>query len=188
MRHGPETAKLVDLMKISNKLHGYFGPKGIDIGFGGHSMAPIHDYIGYDKNHPEFLEDGKLPFADLTFDTVYSSHCLEHIVNYKMSIREWFRVLKTGGHMVLLLPHQYLYEKRAELPSKYNGDHKRFYTPASLMFEIEDSLMPNSYRLREMRDLDNGFDYLIPAEEHSIGNYSILCVIEKITPPEWIIK
>ena len=126
-----------------------------------------------------------MPFPNESFNTVYSSHCLEHIWDYKLSLKEWFRILKTGGEMVLLLPHKFLYEKKEDLPSRYNSDHKRFYTPASLLKEIEDSLKPNTYRVILLKDFDSGFDYSIPPEKHSRGNYSILLILEKIVPPTW---
>jgi hypothetical protein len=87
--------------------------------------------------------------------------------------------------MVLLLPHKYLYEKKMSLPSLYNTDHKRFYTPASLLAEIEESLVPNTYRVREVYDLDVDYQYAIPPERHARGNYSIVCILEKIRKPEW---
>lgn len=41
----------------------------------------------------------KLPFADDSFDLVYSSHCIEHIEWHEIeaTIAEWARVVKVGG-------------------------------------------------------------------------------------------
>jgi predicted SAM-dependent methyltransferase len=158
---------------------------GIDIGYGGDDKKTFLNYVGYDTDHKDFDPSGKMPFKDGEFQSVYSSHCLEHIVDYKTSIREWFRILETGGNMMLLLPHKFLYEKKETLPGLYNQDHKRFYTPASLLLEIEESLEPNSYRVVLLRDFDHEYDYGIPPEKHAKGNYSILCVIQKIKKPEW---
>lgn len=41
----------------------------------------------------------RLPFADATFDEVYSSHCIEHVEWFEVeaTIKEWARVLKPGA-------------------------------------------------------------------------------------------
>ncbi len=159
----------------------------LDIGYRGYrdDVVPIVpaatgvelDYPGYDGT--------TLPFADESQDAVFASHCLEHIEDFQNAFRDWFRVLRIGGFLVIMVPHQFLYEKQTGLPSRYNADHKRLYTPASLMAEIEMSLRPNSYRLRHLADNDTHFDYAIPPERHSGGCYEIELVIEKIRPPAW---
>lgn len=47
-----------------------------------------------------------LPFEDQTFCYIYASHILEHIPWYKVedTIREWTRVLKTGGTLEIWIP------------------------------------------------------------------------------------
>jgi len=118
-------------------------------------------------------------------DTVFSSHCLEHIERERDAIRDWFRVIKVGGFLVCFVPHQALYEKSRALPSRWNGDHKRFYTPASLMTAVENALEVNSFRLRHLKDNDIGFDYALGPGLHSEGCYEIELVIEKIRKPDW---
>lgn len=155
---------------------------GLDIGYAGYEfdIVPIlPNAIGIDFNYPGY--DGKtLPFSDNSQDYVYSSHCLEHITDYKSTIQEWFRVVKKHGHIIIVVPHRDLYEKKLQLPSIWNADHKRFYTPASLLKEVEDSLPINSFRVRHLKDNDEGHDYNQPANEHSKGQYEIELVIERI--------
>lgn len=38
------------------------------------------------------------------YDFVLSSHCLEHVANPLAALREWRRVTRDGGHLVLILP------------------------------------------------------------------------------------
>ncbi len=182
---GEESARTYE-DKIKNGFFTrYMSGNGLDIGYAGYiaDVEPIlSTAIGIDTNYTGY--DGLiLPFTDESQDYVYSSHCLEHIQDSCNTIVEWFRVLKTSGHMVLVVPHQYLYEKKNNLPSLWNADHKRFYTPGSLLLEIENSLPPNSYRVRLLEDGDKGFDYNIEANKHSNGQYEITLVIQKILPP-----
>jgi O-methyltransferase len=159
----------------------------IDVGFRGQyeNTVPILPHaIGVDVDYPGY--DGvTLPFADGSVDTVYSSHMLEHAPDYKATIRDWYRTLKPGGFIVCVVPHQFLYEKKIYLPSIWNSDHKRFYTPASLLREFEESLEPNSYRIRLLRDNDQNYRYSRGPDEHAAGCYQIELVIQKIQKPEW---
>lgn len=46
--------------------------------------------------------EGVLPYADATFDMIYSVDVLEHVVarGFERAAADWFRVLKPGGRMV----------------------------------------------------------------------------------------
>lgn len=163
------------------------GDSILDIGYKGY-LADIHPIlpqaIGVDLDYPGY--DGKvLPFADESQDAVFNSHTLEHIVDYRSVLRDWFRVLKVGGHLIIIVPHQFLYERRREPPSRWNADHKRFYTAGALLREIEEALEPTAYRVRLLEDNDADYDYQSPLDEHPSGSYEIICVLEKIAQPEW---
>lgn len=188
MKLGEETAKNHERRKVNGDYLKYFKGKGIDVGYRGYrsDIKPVANSIGVDTDYPGY--DGvHLPFDDESLDFVHSSHCLEHIptISLPKTFEEWFRVLKVGGYMIITVPHQFLYEKRTNLPSRYNLDHKRFYTPFKLMWEVEMNLKPNTYRVRRLMDNDLNYDYDIPPEKHPYGCYEIELIIEKIKPPEW---
>ena len=132
----------------SRRRSGFFekymsGEKVIDIGYKGYNnpelRTAVPHAIGVDLDFPGY--DGvRLPFDEGTIDCVFSSHCLEHISSYQEAIRDWYRVLKIGGFMVCAVPSQMLYEKRRKPPSKFNADHKRFYSLKSLLGEFEEFL------------------------------------------------
>lgn len=42
--------------------------------------------------------------ADASYDFVLSAHCLEHVANPLRALREWHRVTRGGGYLILLLP------------------------------------------------------------------------------------
>jgi SAM-dependent methyltransferase len=183
-----EAAKSYALRRESGFFDRYLcGASILDVGFrGGDTTAvPITETaIGVDLDFPGY--DGlTLPFANASQDAVFSSHCLEHISDPIHALREWFRVTKVGGFVIVIVPHQFLYEKKRELPSNWSGEHLRFYTPGSLMAEVEGALSPNSYRVRHLCDNDLRFDYTIGPDRHSFGCYEIELVLEKIPSPAW---
>ena len=45
-----------------------------------------------------------LPFETGTLDFVYSSHLLEDYLNWDPVLYEWARVIKPGGHLIILVP------------------------------------------------------------------------------------
>jgi SAM-dependent methyltransferase len=190
-RIGLEASKTFDRKAAEGFVAKYLsGPCILDIGYRGYSpdVEPIvPQAIGVELDFPGY--DGRtLPFGDCTQDAVFASHCLEHIDDFCNALREWHRVLRVDGHMVIAVPHQFLYEKRTRLPSRWNADHKRFYTPASLMAEIEQSLEPNTYRLRHLIDNDLGYDYTVPPSLHAGGCYEIELVLQRIAPPAWMLE
>lgn len=125
-----ETTKLHDY-RIKNGYSDYFRGKGIDIGcgddclnpsmFGGIvSVQPYDALTGGDANTCADLRDNQ-------FDFVYSSHCLEHMRNPYTAIRNWIRICKPGGYLIICVPHEIFYEK-CKWPSMFNGDHKTSWT------------------------------------------------------------
>ena len=46
----------------------------------------------------------KLPYANETFDVVYSSHVLEHVIDETKSLAEMRRVLKKDGTLIIGMP------------------------------------------------------------------------------------
>lgn len=183
MRNVGEESRKTYQDKLTSGFFGkYMLGKGCEIGYAGYlpGVVPILDgCTGYDLNTPGY-NGSHIPVSDNFYNYLYSSHCLEHISDYKSALKEWFRVVKPGGYLIIVVPHRDLYEKRLALPSRFNGDHKRFYTPASLLLELESSLSINSFRVRHMRDNDEGHIYSDPPETHGRWLYEIEIVIQKL--------
>lgn len=188
---GGETSKTYQIKIDSGFLDKYLsGDNILEIGHRGGTdvqtdLGIVPNATGVDIGFPGY--DGiHLPFDDYSQDAVYSSHCLEHIDDYKNALREWFRVIKIYGYLIIAVPHYQLYEKKNTPPSRYNPDHKRFYHPGRLLNEIYESLPKGEWRLRQCEDHDIGFDYSIPANVHSVGTYEIECVIQKLPHYDYI--
>lgn len=47
-----------------------------------------------------------LPFKDNTLDYVLSSHNIEHYFDPVQALKEWWRVIKPGGYIVVIVPHK----------------------------------------------------------------------------------
>ena len=72
-----------------------------------------------------FLEGSALlGVPDATYDVLLSSHNLEHIANPVKALREWQRVAKPGGVLVLVLPY-----------CRATFDHRRNPTPVAHMLQ-----------------------------------------------------
>jgi len=100
----------------------YLSGNGIDIGHGGDLLeTPCGKVMGWEgANGDARIMEG---VADAYFDFVYSSHCLEHLMNVEDGLYNWIRILKPGGHLFLILPDWKLYE-HCMWPSIFNRTHK----------------------------------------------------------------
>lgn len=172
----------------------YIQGNGIDIGVGridGFGADLVHpDAFAWDKDNGDatFMEG----VEDATYDFIHSSHCLEHLSNPYLALRNWWRILKPGGYLILLVPHRDLYEKKRTLPSIWNPDHKFFLLPEtedlphtlSLLHLIQGALAGSykdkpPYAFIEFKVCDEGWEPR-PEHEHSVGEYSIEVVLQKI--------
>lgn len=115
--------------KIRWELVEYTNGRGLDLGCGQFKAFP--HFIGVDNGHHwgmkgvdvhvDTCENLDL-FASQSMDFVFSSHLLEHITNYKAALKEWLRVIKTDGYLILYVPDEDEYPKVGEKGA--NPDHK----------------------------------------------------------------
>lgn len=89
--------------------------RGLEIGVGARTIAPVSRTLladGYESHGVHrsiaqvYFPASAIPFAEATFDFILSEHTLEHIGNVLRALKEWIRVLKPGGHLILFLPHK----------------------------------------------------------------------------------
>lgn len=64
--------------------------------------------VDIDKNEnikPDIQCDAReLPFKDEEFDVIYAGHILEHFTENEDVLKEWSRVLKKGGEIIICVP------------------------------------------------------------------------------------
>lgn len=128
-----ETSKAV-MRRLSDSrfITRYFVGDGIDIGAGGDPVSNYREFFPGMKTVRDWdLPDGDAQFMasvpNNSFDWVHSSHCLEHMHDPMEALKNWSRILKPGGHMILLVPDEDLYEQGV-FPSRFNWDHKTTWT------------------------------------------------------------
>lgn len=164
---------------------GFFGKycrgEGLDIGYGSDPVTP--ECSGWDmRNGDAQYLDG---VGDESFDYVYSSHCLEHMHDVRTALRNWFRVVRQGGYLLLAVPHRDLYEKKSRLPSRWNIDHKHMFLigkseppdTLDIVEEIRGSL--TGYDIKYVKECAEGHTISDPYR-HSDGEYQIEAVVQKV--------
>jgi len=159
----------------------YTQGRGLDIGYGGDLISP--NAAGYDFEHgdAQYLNELK----DGQYDFVYSSHTLEHLPDPALALKNWYRVLKKGGYLILYIPHRDLYEKKKTLPSRFNPNHTNFFLverdeapdTVGIVPLIERTL--KNYELIYAKECSEGHTITDP-EIHSDGEYSIEVVLKKL--------
>ena len=99
---------------ITDIVESYCAGNGLEIGAGKTPYGPNDRTTFLDKNidnkdatvGADIIADAwAIPTVDQCFDFVLSSHVLEHMPNTILALREWVRVLKPAGDLVLILPH-----------------------------------------------------------------------------------
>ena len=116
----------------SNFLRRYFVGDGVDVGG---KPDPLSLYVelfplinsiktwDWEDGDAQYLEG----IADNSLGFVHSSHCLEHLVDPVEGLRNWLRVVREGGYLVITVPDEDLYEQGV-FPSTFNQDHKWTFT------------------------------------------------------------
>ena len=79
----------------------------IDIGCGSDPISPSARCFDIDDGDANYITK----FIHETYDCVYSSHCLEHMVDAKLALNEWWKLVKPGGYLILIVPDEDLYEQ-----------------------------------------------------------------------------
>jgi SAM-dependent methyltransferase len=152
-----------------------FKGSGLDIGAGPDCISK-HGYTAYDWD----LKDGDAQYlktlSDNSQDFVHSSHCLEHMMDPRVAIKNWVRVCKPGGYIVISIPDEELYEHNM-WPSKFNTDHKwsfKIYQgnsrlPKSLNVTDLLKLVWKDTEIISIKRIEDGFDWIASKQVDQTG-------------------
>lgn len=181
----------------------YFKGAGIDIGGFPDPLSLYSEFFPLIESVRIWdLEDGDAELMhsvrDETFDFVVSSHCLEHLHDPYIGLKNWFRILKPDGYLVVTIPEEDLYEQ-GTWPSNKNLDHKWSFT-----IWKEHSWAPNSVNIlallqdlgesadiRSIRVEDSGYRYSVPSFDQTltpVAESAIEFIVRKKTTREIVRK
>jgi SAM-dependent methyltransferase len=125
------------------------------------------------KGHQYIAEATELPmFPADTYEFVLSCHSLEHTTNPLRALKEWIRVTKDNGGLLLVLPHK-----------EGTCDHRRPVTKLSHLIEdfqkdtAEDDLthLPEVLELHDL-DRDWGTGDFAALRQRSLKNFENRCM------------
>lgn len=149
-----------EAVKVRWEVIGYCRGLGLDLGCGGQKIFP--DAIGIDTGfgHKGNLNGDitDLPFKDDLVDYVFSSHALEDIEDTIATLREWWRVIKVGGHLVLYLPHKAHYPNIGQPGA--NTAHKHDFEPEDIVKAMQVAALDWVLVENQERDFDDEYSFL----------------------------
>src|SRR6266849_3945340 len=158
---GKETSKAFQRRRQEGYFDWIFLGAGIDIGCGDDPVTPDCVHWDLPQGDAQALA-GVLPEQ---FDWVYSSHCLEHLVDPRRAIARWWEVLRPHGRLLIVVPDEDLYEQGV-WPSRFNPEHQWSFTlhksqswcPRSINLAELVATLPG-HQVRWLRTCDAGYDY-----------------------------
>jgi SAM-dependent methyltransferase len=175
-----ETSKAKNRRLRENFFNTFCQGNGLDIGFGGDLILPNAKGWDFEHGDAQYLYG----LEENSFNYVYSSHTLEHVSDSAITLKNWYRVLKSGGYLILYLPHRDLYEKKKELPSIFNPTHKRFFLIDEDDPPSTEGIIPllkrtlKDFEIIYAKECNEGYSSTDPTQ-HSNGEYSIEVVVKK---------
>jgi SAM-dependent methyltransferase len=109
---------------------------------------------------------------DQSYDFLLSSHCLEHIANPIRAVKEWKRVVKPGGALMLFLPNK-----------AHTFDHRRAFTTFEHLLSDYEEGTPES-DLTHLDEILEKHDYSMDAASsdpqkfraRSLDNFTNRCL------------
>jgi predicted SAM-dependent methyltransferase len=160
---------------IRKEVLTYCQGNGVDIGYGGDPVVPSAitidkppPYVPHLGSHPQNLRgDGAdlYWFKDNVLDYVYSSHLIEDFAETGPVLREWLRVVKPGGYLILVAPVEKIYREHcSRTGQEYNTNHKIEEMSASYIISQLDQLMI-PYRIEKRIDLINTYGFVLVVEK-----------------------
>jgi SAM-dependent methyltransferase len=138
----------------------YFNGRVIDIGGGSDAVTENAEVFDFEQGDAQHILKYR---GKESYDCVNSSHCLEHMTDVPLAFSQWWGLVKPGGYMVIVVPHEDLYEQGV-WPSIFNYDHK-----ATFRLDNDNTWSPVSYDLRSL--IENLSNALIISAEIQDANY-----------------
>lgn len=142
--------------------------RGLDIGCGTTPILESCDRWDWEQGDAQYVPGCPLDH----YDWIFSSHLLEHVKDPTSAVARWWKSLKPGGFLIVLVPDEDLYEK-GHWPSRYNFDHKHTFTcskqeswsPVSINVVDMLQALPG-HKLISLTVQDTDYDYWDDNQDH----------------------
>ncbi len=97
-------------LEIGGAAHNPFGLKTLNVDYSSSNTTAFkqaeYSYCGECLKVDIAAPGDKLPFKDNTWDFVINSHVLQYFYDPVAAVEEWFRVIKPGGYIFMIIPHK----------------------------------------------------------------------------------
>jgi len=132
MAYHSESAKVRDMPNVMKFVTGRIA----DVGCGGDKITP--DAIGFDGRKIDGVDSIQHGLKHLwyidsegnknhgVFETIFSSHFLEHVPDPYDYIMQWYEHIWPGGHLVLYLPQKDAYNSKENPEHLFNWSYEDF--------------------------------------------------------------
>lgn len=153
--------------KCRSVLAQYCNGDGVDLGYGGDAIVPWAICVDLKSpytrvgNHPRHLSgdaSNLFWFNDCALDWVYSSHLLEDFSDTSSVLREWIRVIKPGGRLILYCPDQKRYEAHCRSIGERPNEHHKIH----------------NFSLKYVADILNAMDVKILHQHEDLYSFGIV--------------
>lgn len=118
-----ESGKVQDMPNVMKYIIG----RVADIGAGQNKIT--HDCIAFDGRALDGINvvaDGLYIYDQQPFDTIFSSHFLEHVINPSDYVLNWWMNLNVGGYLILYLPSKEHYDSHENKEHMFNWSYEDF--------------------------------------------------------------
>ncbi len=161
----------------------YLQGNGAELATGGDPIVPgsiqfelpARDYAIYNSNQPlrgpvqwrSADAIWHLPFKDGVLDYLASSHLLEDFIDWAPLLREWVRVLRPGGRLVLCVPEKGRWAAALARGQNPNNAHRREPVLGEITLEVKKLKLP-------LERIEERFTEMPP------GDYNLLWTATKL--------
>lgn len=176
MTWSPVNSQGFESDKVRFDVLPYLSKGGLDIGCGPKKVWP--HLVGLDSGKDTELFGVQMKpdmvignaarlsiFANDAIENVFSSHLLEHIEDWQAALREWWRIVKVGGHLSLYLPHADLYPNCGEPGA--NPDHKHDFLPSDIVDFFKLAMPDWTLLANQTRDQADEYSFLLVFRKES---------------------
>lgn len=170
-------------LEIGGSAHNSFGlkTKNVDYSDEQTKFKKLEIALCGEAMHVDIIAPGdNIPIPDESEDFVISSHVLEHFPDPIKAMKEWYRIIKPGGYIFMIIPHkERTFDKKRErttldelirrhetsfFPKINIDDHYSFW----ITQDIVDLTKYLGWKIVETQDIDdkagNGFTIVIQKE------------------------